>query len=108
MRGRARKGESWLKRVTANAFYRVIGRLSTNSIPESVGEFRLLSRLAVPALSQLPEQSRFIDGLFAWIGDTTHMLTCDRDVRFASSSSSTTGACETSRSRASRRSHRRH
>jgi glycosyltransferase involved in cell wall biosynthesis len=86
MRRRARQGESWLKRATAHAFYRVIGRLGTVAIPEDVGDFRLLSRRAVAALRRLPERSRFMKGLFAWIGYPTCELAYDRDSRFAGGS----------------------
>lgn len=83
MRRAFRANESWLKRSTAKAFYRVIGRLSEVDIPEDVGDFRLLSRRAVVAFRQLPERSRFMKGLFAWIGFPTRELSYDRDGRFA-------------------------
>ena len=86
MRRRARANESWLRRATAHAFYRIIGRLGTIPIPEDVGDFRLLSRRAVAALRRLPERSRFLKGLFAWIGYPTRELAYDRDGRFAGGS----------------------
>ncbi len=64
----ARDGEGWLKRATAAAFYRVIGRLSRTPIPADVGDFRLLSPRALAALRQLRERQRFMKGLFGWIG----------------------------------------
>lgn len=63
-----REGESWFKRVTAHAFYRVIGRLSKTPIPADTGDFRLLSPRALAALRQLRERHRFMKGLFGWIG----------------------------------------
>jgi glycosyltransferase involved in cell wall biosynthesis len=83
MRRAFRANESWFKRTTAKAFYRVIGRLSEIDIPEDVGDFRLLSRSAVAAFRRLPERSRFMKGLFAWIGFPTRELVYDRDGRFA-------------------------
>ncbi len=83
MRRASRAQESWFKKATANAFYRVIGRLSDIDIPEDVGDFRLLSRRAVIAFRKLPERSRFMKGLFAWIGYPTRELVYDRDGRFA-------------------------
>ncbi len=68
MRRRVRHGESWLKKATAHAFYRVINRLSDVPIPEDVGDFRLLSRRALDALERMPERGRFMKGLFAWVG----------------------------------------
>ena len=64
----AREGETSLKRVTAHMFYRVINRLGDQPIPADVGDFRLMSRRAVDALSQLRERHRFMKGLFSWIG----------------------------------------
>ena len=64
----ARDGEGWLKRATAAAFYRVIGRLSRTPIPADTGDFRLLSPRALAALRQLRERQRFMKGLFGWIG----------------------------------------
>lgn len=83
MRRRSRNGESWLKRATAHAFYRVINRLSEVPIPADVGDFRLLSRRAVDALNELPERNRFMKGLFAWIGFRQVTLDYHRDARAA-------------------------
>ena len=58
MRRRSRAGESWLKRATAHAFYRVMNRLSDVPIPVDTGDFRLLSRRAVEAINALPERNR--------------------------------------------------
>jgi len=83
MRRASRAHESWLKRATARAFYRAIGRMGTIDIPENVGDFRLLSRRAVAALTRFPERSRFMKGLFAWIGFPCKELDYDRDGRHA-------------------------
>jgi polyisoprenyl-phosphate glycosyltransferase len=83
MRRRSRAQESWLKKATARGFYRAIGRLGTIDIPENVGDFRLLSRRAVAALRRFPERSRFMKGLFAWIGFPCREIEYDRDGRFA-------------------------
>jgi len=83
MRRRSRTGETWLKRATAQAFYRVFNRFSEVTIPENVGDFRLFSRRAVDSLNQLPERNRFMKGLFAWIGFRQVTLDYDRDARAA-------------------------
>ncbi len=64
----ARDGESWLKRLTAAGFYRVMSRLSHTPMPRDTGDFRLLSRPVLDALRQLRERRRFMKGLFAWVG----------------------------------------
>lgn len=63
-----RDADSYLKRVTAVSFYKVIGKLSKFEIPRNTGDFRLISRRSVLALRALPENNRFMKGLFAWIG----------------------------------------
>jgi glycosyltransferase involved in cell wall biosynthesis len=83
MRRRTREGETWLKRATAHAFYRIINRLSEVSIPADVGDFRLLSRRAVQALNLLPEHNRFMKGLFAWVGFRQATIDYDRHPRAA-------------------------
>lgn len=83
MRRTSRAQESWLKKATAHAFYRAIGRMGAIDIPENVGDFRLLSRRAVAALRRFPERSRFMKGLFAWIGFPSREIDYDRDGRFA-------------------------
>ena len=64
----ARSARTPMKRLTANAFYRLFNRLSDYRIPESTGDFRLMDRAVVEALRQLPERNRFMKGLFAWVG----------------------------------------
>jgi polyisoprenyl-phosphate glycosyltransferase len=83
MRRKSRAQESWLKKGTARAFYRAMGRMGTIDIPENVGDFRLLSRRAVAALRRFPERSRFMKGLFAWIGFPCREIEYDRDGRYA-------------------------
>lgn len=79
----SRDSESWLKRATASAFYRVIQRVSHVQIPRDAGDFRLLSRRAVLALGRLREQHRFMKGLFSWIGYPQKAIPYHRDARFA-------------------------
>ena len=81
MRRRSRTEESWLKRATAHAFYRTLRRLAAIEIPENIGDFRLLSRRAVDAVRALPERSRFMKGIFAWIGFPSRTLDYDRASR---------------------------
>lgn len=78
-----RRGETWLKRITASTFYRVIQRMSRITIPRDTGDFRLLSRRAVLALRAFQEQHRFMKGLFSWIGFKQQAVPYQRDPRFA-------------------------
>lgn len=78
-----RSSDSFLKRKTAEIFYKFHNRLSSIQIPENVGDFRLMDRIAVEALKQLPEQQRFMKGLFAWVGYKTVTLDYVRKHRVA-------------------------
>lgn len=66
-----RSTDSLLKRKTAAWFYQLHNRLSKINLPENVGDFRLMDRMVVDALKQLPERQRFMKGIFAWIGFKT-------------------------------------
>lgn len=79
---RSRRGETWLKRVTAKAFYRTIGKMSRVPIPSNTGDFRLLDRRVVEAIKKLPERTRFMKGLFAWVGYKQTSIMFDREPRF--------------------------
>jgi glycosyltransferase involved in cell wall biosynthesis len=78
---RKRHGESWLKKMTAALFYRLMLRISRIQIPADTGDFRILSRRAAQAVTQFREQHRFMKGLFAWVGFRQTSITYDRDPR---------------------------
>lgn len=82
----AREGETWLKKLTAAGFYRVMARLSSTPVPRDTGDFRLLSRRALDALRGLRERHRFMKGLFAWVGYRQCAVPYRRDPRHAGSS----------------------
>lgn len=76
-----RSSDTWLKRTSANLFYRVHNKIAEPTIPENVGDFRLMDRKVVDALNQLPESKRFMKGLFAWIGFQTAVVEFERQGR---------------------------
>lgn len=63
-----RDDESFLKRHLTNAFYKLLRRASRIPIEPDAGDFRLLDRKVVESLKALPERSRFMKGLYAWVG----------------------------------------
>lgn len=79
----AREGETLLKKTTAHLFYRFMHATTRINMPPDTGDFRLLSRRAVDALTRLREQHRFMKGLFAWIGYPQTGVPYRRDPRFA-------------------------
>jgi len=78
-----RDGETWFKKLSATAFYRLLLRMTDVAIPPDAGDFRLMSRQVLDALLAMPEQQRFIRGMVAWIGFRQVPLQYHRDKRFA-------------------------
>lgn len=78
---RSRRGETWLKKLSAWAFYQTIGKMSHVPIPANTGDFRLLDRRVVEAIERLPERTRFMKGLFAWVGYKQASVLFDRQPR---------------------------
>jgi polyisoprenyl-phosphate glycosyltransferase len=76
-----RSTDSYAKRTTALMFYRLHNALSHLQIPENVGDYRLMDRVVIDALKQLPERQRFMKGLFAWVGFKTVTVEYSRDAR---------------------------
>lgn len=64
----SRETDTRLRRLAAHAFYWVFGRLSKIKIAKDAGDFRLLDRRVVETLNRMPERSRFMKGIFAWVG----------------------------------------
>jgi glycosyltransferase involved in cell wall biosynthesis len=83
---RKRYGETWLKRATAAAFYRIMQRASSVRVPADTGDFRLMSRRMITALLELREHHRFMKGLYAWVGFPCCAVVYDRHPRYAGSS----------------------
>lgn len=80
---RDRSSDTALKRWTAKFAYWLFSKLTKPAIPPNVGDFRLLDRVVVDALKQLPERNRFMKGLFSWVGFETVTIEYDRESRSA-------------------------
>lgn len=78
-----RSSDSFLKKFTANLFYKVHNKISSPKIEENVGDFRLLSRRVVEAIKLLPEKKLFMKGIFSWVGFETKILEYKRQERSA-------------------------
>lgn len=81
-----RDSDSYLKRKTAHLFYRLYNAVSDIKLPDNVGDFRLIDRQVLEALKQLPENRRFMKGLFAWVGFKTATVDYAREARSAGES----------------------
>jgi dolichol-phosphate mannosyltransferase len=60
--------EGWFKRTTARGYYRLLRGFSSIEIPAAAGDFRLADRRVIDAFRAMPEQNRFVRGMFAWLG----------------------------------------
>ena len=80
---RRRRTESLVKRAGYWLFYRVVAFLSDVKIPLDSGDFCLLDRRVVRAISELPETLRFPRVLRAWVGFRQTGVDYDRPARMA-------------------------
>ncbi|MBR2865382.1 MAG: glycosyltransferase family 2 protein [Elusimicrobiaceae bacterium] len=78
-----RQKDSFFKRVSAGAFYRVYNALAERPIPPDAGDCRLISRRVAEAVLSLPERERFMKGLFSWVGFKTTSVAYVRPERAA-------------------------
>lgn len=82
----SRAEDGFFKSFTAQRFYALFNLVSGTYIPPDAGDFRLMDRVVVDALLQLPEHSRFLKGMFAWIGFKQTGLPFERPKRPAGES----------------------
>ena len=82
-----RSSDSPAKILSAKYFYKIHKRLAHVDIPENVGDYRLITKKVLTALQQLPENQRFMKGIFAWVGFKTTVVEYKRDKRQAGSTS---------------------
>jgi len=69
-----RDDERWFKRAGASIFYRLLSSRRGVVVPPHAGDFRLMDRSVVEALKSLPERTRFMKGLYAWVGFSAEPL----------------------------------
>ena len=82
-RRKSRAGETWLKKITSEVFYKLLKKSTHIPIQQDTGDFRLLSRRCVEALRQFRESQRYTKGMFSWIGYRKKEILYDRDPRAA-------------------------
>ncbi len=82
-----RSSDSFAKKLSAEFFYKIHNKISDISMPNNVGDYRLMSRKVIETLKKLPENQRFMKGLFAWAGYKTAIIEYKRETRVAGDSS---------------------
>lgn len=60
--------ETWMKRKTSQAYYKILQKTTRVAIQPNTGDFRLIDRRCIDALRQMRETDRNTKGMFSWIG----------------------------------------
>ncbi|WP_433307030.1 glycosyltransferase family 2 protein [Actinoplanes sp. CA-030573] len=78
-----RSTDTAFKRWTAGLYYRLVRRVVGSPVPRHAGDFRMLSRTAVDALTELPEHLPVYRLLVPWLGLPSGEVTYVRERRAA-------------------------
>lgn len=76
----------FLRRKLSQLFYRIANLMTGGMLPESVSDFRLVSKKCYSAIRTLRESHRFLRGLGSWVGFKTTYIEIERPPRFAGES----------------------
>ena len=82
---RERKSDTWFKRTTAQAYYRIMHHLGVKSVYNHA-DYRLMSRRAVNALLRYRERNLYLRGVVSLVGFQTGRVYYDREARLAGKS----------------------
>lgn len=78
---RSSRHDNFIKNLLSDSYHLLISKLTRGHIPARVGDFRLMDRKVVEVLKLLPEKSRYMKGLFAWVGFKQSVVTYVRPQR---------------------------
>ncbi|TLP39658.1 glycosyltransferase family 2 protein [Arcobacter arenosus] len=81
-----RSSDTIFKSLSAKLFYKFHNKISDINVPEDVGDYRLISREVLNAIKLLPENQRFMKGIFSWVGFKTTTIEYKRESRHAGKS----------------------
>ncbi|SEH86975.1 Glycosyltransferase involved in cell wall bisynthesis [Paenimyroides aquimaris] len=76
-----RGSDTFLKRFSAQWFYRLNNKMSALKLEENVGDFRLMTRQVVDEIVHLQENQLFMKGLMSWVGFETAVVNYTRPNR---------------------------
>ena len=82
-----RSSDTVVKKLTAQLFYKFHNIISHTELPENIGDYRLMTRKVLNAIQKLPENQRFMKGIFAWVGFKTTIVEYKRNSRRAGKTS---------------------
>ncbi|HEY2864038.1 MAG TPA: glycosyltransferase family 2 protein [Casimicrobiaceae bacterium] len=78
---RDRATDGLARRTASRLFHSLFARMTTVPVVRDAGDFRLMSRPVVEALRRLPERTRFMKGLYAWVGFRQTTISYDIEPR---------------------------
>jgi len=65
---RINRDDTFLKKLTAACYYKILQMIATITIPRNVSDFRLIDKKVAVELRKFREKSRYLRGLVAWLG----------------------------------------
>lgn len=63
-----RLGEKRIKIWFSKIYYQVLGKMTQEKVYPNAGDFRLMDRKVIDALSSMREHARYTKGLYGWVG----------------------------------------
>jgi glycosyltransferase involved in cell wall biosynthesis len=76
-------GTGSLYRLFASLFYKTLATISDITLPQNVGEFRLMDRKVVDVINRMPERTKFLRGLTIWPGFSSTAVQIQRAERLS-------------------------
>lgn len=76
-------GTGTLYRLFARLFYKTLATISDITLPQNVGEFRLMDRKVVDVINRMPERTKFLRGLTIWPGFSSTAVQIQRAERLS-------------------------
>lgn len=80
---KSREGESFFKKFTSKAFYRLLNYMSDVSFPLDTGDFRMVDRKIMDQFDRFQERGKYIRGLISWLGYKQVPFYYEREARIA-------------------------
>jgi dolichol-phosphate mannosyltransferase len=80
---RADRKDSFLKKTTAQWYYKLLDRIADVHMPRNVGDFRLIDKKVLETIKNCREKSRYLRGMVAWSGFKADYVDFNRPNRHA-------------------------
>jgi dolichol-phosphate mannosyltransferase len=83
-----RKGVPLSTKILSSFFYKIIYKLTSGSIPEGAGDYRLVDKKVYSTINKMEERNIFLRGVIAWTGFKQIGIPYERSARYAGESKS--------------------